>query len=263
MTQLDTVKRHDGNTKDRRARCWFLTINNYSKEDIENLKGFDKYVFQEEKGTKGTVHIQGMIYNKNPIKFSTMKNRFPKAHIEVTRSLKHAIQYCSKVESRNGKTWVKGFKVKRKVYDLIDDKGPLVWQNELIDIVKEDCKKDCRKIHWIWSKKGCKGKTILAKHLVLKYGAIVVGGRIQDACYCIQKKIENGEEIKIVIFDVARSGKLPCFESVEKIKNGLVFSSKYESGMLVFDVPHVIIFANIEPDTLKLSDDRWVIKCVD
>ena len=38
------------------------------------------------------------------------------------------------------------------------------------------------------------------------------------------------------------------------------FSGKYEGGMVCGPNPHVLIFANDEPDTHKMSADRWIIK---
>lgn len=63
-----------------------------------------------------------------------------------------------------------------------------------------------------------------------------------------------------IIIDLSRSMEdhVP-YEAIEDIKNGIFFSGKYESKMIVRNNPIVIIFANFEPDTSKLSKDRWVI----
>lgn len=50
------------------------------------------------------------------------------------------------------------------------------------------------------------------------------------------------------------------YASVETIKDGLVFSGKYEGGTRLYARPHVIIFANWLPDMTKLSLDRWDIR---
>ena len=49
------------------------------------------------------------------------------------------------------------------------------------------------------------------------------------------------------------------YQVMESIKNGRVFSAKYESKMKVFDPPHVICFANFEPKREAMSADRWAI----
>lgn len=47
---------------------------------------------------------------------------------------------------------------------------------------------------------------------------------------------------------------------METIKNGIMFSSKYDSTMKVYDHPHVVVMAHGLPDTSKLSQDRWDIR---
>ncbi len=66
------------------------------------------------------------------------------------------------------------------------------------------------------------------------------------------------------IFDLSRTcaDKIDhIYSLIENFKNGIMFSSKYESGTRIFTPPHVIVFANFIPDILdrgnKLSADRW------
>jgi len=64
-----------------------------------------------------------------------------------------------------------------------------------------------------------------------------------------------------VIFDVPRdNGNKISYKSVESIKNGMIYSPKYESKYKLFNSPHIIIFANEPPQLEKLSIDRWVVK---
>ena len=50
------------------------------------------------------------------------------------------------------------------------------------------------------------------------------------------------------------------YQAIEAIKNGIFYNTKYESKMITYNSPHVIIFANFFPDITKLSSDRWVIR---
>lgn len=73
------------------SRKWQLTINNYQDHNItdellkETLLKFvpDYYCMCKEIGNETkTPHIHIFIYAKSPIRFTTLKNRFPTAHIE-------------------------------------------------------------------------------------------------------------------------------------------------------------------------------------
>jgi hypothetical protein len=58
----------------------------------------------------------------------------------------------------------------------------------------------------------------------------------------------------LVICDVPRAaGNFVNYGALEQVKNGLFFSSKYESEMAVFNPPHVICFANSKPKEMA----RW------
>ncbi|KAK7505378.1 hypothetical protein BaRGS_00003540 [Batillaria attramentaria] len=94
---------------------------------------------------------------------------------------------------------------------------------------------------------------LLSKFLVVK-GAIRFENKSADV-----KHAYTGQ--RVVIFDLARSQEDHInYEIIESIKNGVMFSSKYESQMKIFPPPHVVIFANFPPNLRKLSQDRWDIK---
>jgi len=58
--------------------------------------------------------------------------------------------------------------------------------------------------------------------------------------------------------DVPRSkGEHLQYSFLECVKDGLLFSTKYESVMKQFDPPHVFVFMNEEPDQKALSEDRY------
>jgi hypothetical protein len=46
---------------------------------------------------------------------------------------------------------------------------------------------------------------------------------------------------------------------LEELKNGYVFSPKYESKNKSFPTPHVVVLMNETPDRSKLSADRYSI----
>ena len=105
-------------------------------------------------------------------------------------------------------------------------------------------------IWWYFDAEGGVGKSTMCRNLVSNHGAIVQCGKKCDIHYAY-----NGE--RIAIFEIARAASeyIP-YEAIEDIKNGMLFSEKYESGMKVFEIPHVVVFANCLAADGKFSDDR-------
>ena len=136
------------------------------------------------------------------------------------------------------------------------------WQQALMDVVEEEA---CpRKIHWIWEQVGNVGKSWMANYLGCVDGAtILTAGKKVDMAYIYAQK-----PTKIVLFDLARTAESTgershyldgVYSLAEDLKNGRVVSTKYESKTVFFRPPHVIFFANFEPDYTKWSDDRYFV----
>ena len=126
------------------------------------------------------------------------------------------------------------------------------WQARLME--KLEMKPHPREVIWYNDPVGHTGKTFMSKFLTLFKDAIrLENGKSADIKFAYQ-----GE--RIVIFDLCRS-QMDHFnyEALESMKNGLIFSPKYESKTKIFDIPHVLVFANWLPDQSKLSEDRWNI----
>ena len=112
---------------------------------------------------------------------------------------------------------------------------------------------DDRKIYWIVDPQGGKGKTWLAGILVAHYGAIVVQGQARDVFHEWQ-----GEPI--VIFDISHSlSEKIDYSAMDSIKNGIVFSGKYDSKVTFYKQPEVLVFASCYPRRSAMSEDRWDI----
>jgi len=94
-----------GNTNLARTRIrnWFFTINNYTEDDIKSITAWDcKYTFQEEVGENGTPHLQGVVMFKDAKTLGAMKRYNARAHWEIVRSSKHAVDYCKKRDTSVG-----------------------------------------------------------------------------------------------------------------------------------------------------------------
>lgn len=130
------------------------------------------------------------------------------------------------------------------------------WQQGVLDMLAEE--PNSRQLLWVYDPYGNAGKTYLSRHLVDNCGAFYCnGGKSVDITHAY-----NGE--RIVVFDYVRDAKdYVGYGVIEQMKNGIMFSPKYESGMKAFDPPHVIIFANFAPEDGKFSADRVAMITLD
>ena len=264
-TQENTDARNlsKDNASDSKAikkRAFFLSWNNPPEDWLETLKTLGVmakyYVFQKEIGHKEkTPHIQGAFYFNNAKSINELYNYTGKCGWQWADNIKACMLYCSKVDTREGETYVKGWKLPEKIEDI----EPRGWQKDIIDIILK--KPDKRTVYWFWEPHGGIGKTVLAKHICLNYDAIYVGGKAADV-KCAIASMEN--KPKIVIWDIPRCMEdYVSYQGIEEVKNGIFFSGKYESGMVIYNCPHVICLANFPPELEKLSMDRWVMKRIE
>lgn len=250
-------KRNKGHSL--RSKNWFFTWNNYAATDIESLltylKDEKKYAFQEEIGDEKTPHLQGCISFKNAKPLSTLKKFNDKIHWEITHDFDAAVKYCTKDKSRNGNVYTKG--IPKPLKDPI--KTPYPWQSVVLEELKSE--PNDRTINWIWDETGNIGKTSLAKHICMNRNALYVAGKSTDVKAALATHLEEHGEIEIVLWDIPRTSKdYISYEAIESLKNGICFSGKYESKQLIFNSPHIYIFANFMPNTQALSKDRWNIR---
>lgn len=263
-TKSQEISGLGGNTstphpKGPRSRSWCFTLNNYQEQDITNLKiyfEFSQYVFQEEIGESGTKHLQGTVKFKNQKYFQEIKNKITKAHLEKCKNWKKSVEYCCKKSFPGARRWFRRVDIPVQVIDTFLEYEEREWQTELLKVL--ELPPDPRKIIWLWEPIGSSGKTTIAKHICLTKNAIYVSGRARDmksAIACQKIKPE------IVLVDLPRTVEgFVSYQGIEEIKNGIFFNGKYESGMVLFNNPHVIVLANFPPDEDKLSSDRWDTK---
>jgi len=231
-------------------------------DDIEIMKdalpvtGNIKFIYGNEVcPTTQRPHLQGYLESEikiRPIeKFGTSSTNWEKAKGDRAAN----IAYCSK----EGK-YVTNFVMRRPVLDPMQGKKLKDWQVGINNLL--DTEPDGRKIYVFVDIKGGCGKSTFAKHLAMKRNSLIVGGKSADVKYAIAERLKT-EDVPIVIWDLPRSiGDMVNYQSIEEVKNGAFFSSKYESGMVIFNTPHLIIFTNSMPDLSKLSMDRWVINVI-
>lgn len=87
------------------SRKWMLTINNPQKHNLGHDVISDKLMMSkpqyfcmcDEIGEEGTYHTHVFLYSLSPIRFETLKKRFPQAHLESCRGkIIEAVNYIRK-----------------------------------------------------------------------------------------------------------------------------------------------------------------------
>lgn len=255
-----------GNTKlssPLQYKKFVFTLNNYSEKDIKTLKTLEcSYLLfgYEGKGEGETPHLQGMVeFDKRKTFAYVKKNISDRIHVEKLIASKASEDYCKK----EGDWFEKGKRVLSYNEDIIDCEYKDVvwrdWQLSILESLKEI--PSAREVAWYWDNEGNIGKSYLCKYIALTMkGVIIAEGKKNDIYNEICKQCEKGNPPKIVIIDAPRTSvEFVSYTAIEQIKNGLIFSGKYEGGVCAFKIPHVICFANIPPKMGALSQDRWNI----
>lgn len=260
-----------GNLKGKKSRCWAFTFNNPENGTvlllIEKFKSLNcEYVFQKEKSRSGTIHLQGGIYFKNPRSMKFQKKFSERIHWEFGRNWRNLKNYCCKLDTRvsGPYTNISGLEFRKSIRDPLKGLQLYAWQEFILNICEDE--PDDRKIYWIWSENGNMGKSSFCKHLKIKFGDFVstIGGTSKDAFYGIKERLEKNVDLKIILIDIARSKMSNIsYESIEKLKDGYFYSSKYESKEILMNPPHIFVFANCKPYENLMSKDRWFIMNVD
>lgn len=132
---------------------------------------------------------------------------------------------------------------------------PLVWhpwQKWVLQYLRQ--RPDNRTIVWVTDPTGGQGKSTLVQYLITNHPEdyVLLGGKVADMAFAY-----DGQGV--VFFDVPRT-QLEHMDHLynfgEQLKNGSVFSTKYESRLKTFKAPHVVFFANAPPAAGKWSADR-------
>lgn len=258
-----------GNTANPRMRCrrWCFTLNNWSTDELSQLsRGFEKLgakcIIGSEVGEEGTPHLQGYVESESQtqISFSTLKKLSPRAHWErAGGNRKQNIDYCSKECVIHSTLPLPRRQRLLAMYDSVE------WRPWQLDVLTQvETEPDSRTVHWYWEMTGNVGKSFLARYLVLKYDAVIASGKTADIANQVKMWLDAHPESlgpKLVIIDIPRvSGNTVNYHAIEQLKNGMIYSGKYEGGVCIFTSPHVIVFANTSPYHASLSTDRWNIQ---
>lgn len=252
------------NQKPLMSRKWCFTINNYSVDIIPQLhRDFStaKYVIGKEVGESGTPHLQGFVEFKNAKSQKRMMKYMPRAHLTKAKgNAKQNYDYCSKDGDFTTNMDFRTFKDKMRDKCLTRYDGVVwkPWQQEILDIKNDD-----RTIHWFYEEKGNVGKSFLIKYIALTRNVIICEGKKNDIYNQVNTMMEAEKEPSVIICDIPRTSiDYVNYGVLEKLKDGMIYSGKYEGGQCIFPPPLIICLANKPPDTSTMSMDRWNIRVI-
>jgi len=253
-------------SKDPQSRKWCFTLNNYTPEEYKYICDYAtsnncKYIVAKELGEEKTPHLQMYFKFNSARRFSTMKRIFVRSHIEKARgSDKQNYEYCSKegdfITNLDFRTF------KEKVADLcLQEYKDTIWKSWQRDIL--EIKNDQRTINWYYEGTGNVGKSYLCKYLALTRNAIICEGKKTDIFCQVSTMLDNEKLPELIICDIPRTAiDYINYGALEQLKNGMLYSGKYEGGRCIFPPPLVICFANTPPNLTALSTDRWNVKLI-
>lgn len=271
-------------------------------ERIEGLGDQVRYaVVGKEVGESGTPHLQGFVRFQARVTMQYCKNTIGgNPHVETTRNVNASIQYCKKdgdyfevgeigggAGSRSDldefKEAVKGgmlslkeirethtevyAKYPRFCLEYIRDNLPnkelpahplRAWQQELNTELNRA--PDDRTVKFVVDLNGNSGKTWFAHYYGQLHENVQVmqPGPKKDMAYALDPTI------RVLFMDAPRSkqGEFIQYDFLEDVKNGYVFSQKYESHVKQLGKVHVVVMMNEYPDMTKLSADRYDVVTV-
>lgn len=154
----------------------------------------------------------------------------------------------------------RAFEISRE-FPMMEHLALREWQKGLIPQLKADN----RKIIWVVGAKGGEGKSWFQRYLLSVNGpkkVFEVDIKENDKAILHALSKQTTEIIELFIFNVPRN---VCKEDIpyhllEQIKDGRTLSTKYNSRILYFKSPNiVIVFSNETPRRSSMSDDRWII----
>lgn len=251
--------------------------------------------FGKETGKEGTPHLQGYVQLSTKKTLASVKKLIPRAHLEVAKgSPAQNKLYCSKegdfreygsetckgtrndLESakeaiRSGATlkqlreehsevmakyprFVRDYMADQKDEPEIPNHALLKWQEELYQGLKQE--PDDRRIFFIVDHDGNKGKTWFIKYYMKlnEKSQVLAMGKQADMAYALDP------DIRVLFINCTRTqAEFMNYSFLEAVKDGLVFSSKYESRLVKLTKVHVVVMMNTQPDMNALSKDRYVV----
>lgn len=243
------------------CKRWCFTWNNYDQYNLETLGDYNMfgwyllleyfsnnnitYIIGSEIGESGTIHLQGYIECNKKKRWSEFKLPIG-IHWESTGGTReHNIIYCSKDLHYYCSYSLRPLKIITTLYK---------WQQDIVDLY--DTEPDGQTVKWIYDEEGGHGKSSFCRYMYYHYKVPTIqGGKLADVINIIFNC--DISKHKMLLIDVPRESKNNIsYSAIECILNGMITNTKYETGTLVFNPPHVVVFCNyMHKETMSVR--RW------
>lgn len=151
-----------------------------------------------------------------------------------------------------------------------DIDGMYPWQRKIWDFIAH--KPNDRTVYWIGDEGGCKGKTQFIKYCDINCDGkvlwIIPSGSTRDIIHVVMEQINSGWRGDTIMINLSRSATCGSdmshvYRVIEDLKDGMIFSSKYNGGKLLIPNVHVIVMSNTYPQLERLTGDRWKVGKID
>lgn len=139
----------------------------------------------------------------------------------------------------------------------LDEHELYQWQSDLRQTLQTE--PDDRKIIFVIDHEGNQGKTWFAKYYTKQHAdaQFIEPSKKADMAYALQ------DDLRVLFLNVTRTSDTKnqeyLYSFVESVKDGMVFSPKYESRMKYYGKVHVVVMMNTNPNMELLSQDRYEI----
>lgn len=194
------------------------------------------------------------------------KKNVYKKYVEESDSIQDALKKATRVSDAPGIIAMYRYKERPKL--RCAQFRPYGWQLDVLDMLSWSIA-DSRKIYWNHEPEGSIGKTSLVKFLAAsdpsKFWFLQGIPYLNDAATKVSNALKEGWTGHAILINLTRKFQelTYIYETLEALKDGLVSAIKYNGPNVIYDCPHIIVFANWVPNwTGKLSADRLVIRTI-
>lgn len=253
-------------------------------------------IFGREVGEQGTPHLQGFVQFATRQRMNQVVAIIGQCHLTVARNVNASIEYCKKdgntdsigtppLGGQGKRSDIDAFKeaVKagtmsldqvreehsevyarhpRFVHEYMQQHAPPIpleqhplrqWQQDLN--AQLNLPADSRTITFCVDPTGNAGKSWFAHYYSSLHTdvQVMLPSKKADMCFALDSTA------RVLFIDAPRSkqGEFIQYDFLEDVKNGYVFSPKYESRHKRLQKCHVVVMMNEQPDMTKLSADRY------